>query len=82
MPITIIHPFLGRAVGWTWQDHRAAGYLGGTDYKEGAGVPVIAAADGHLSYVGGIVREIHLTLDDNRVIVSTDISTTERGGML
>lgn len=42
MTIWIENPFRGFVVGWTWKQHRDAGYAGGTDY-------VFYSADGHIT---------------------------------
>lgn len=46
MTATIVNPCGKAEVGWTWDEHRAAGYQGGTDYVIASGVTLTAAATG------------------------------------
>lgn len=81
MPIQIENPFRGSPVGWTWDQHRAAGYAGGTDYifypSDG---DITAAAAGRVTYGAGQNgftpgNAIILTLADGRQINYREVAS-------
>jgi hypothetical protein len=81
MTIWVANPFAGFVVGWTWPDHVAAGYLGGTDYifypSDG---DIVAAADGRITLEAGANGftpgpAIILVLADGRSINYREVAT-------
>lgn len=67
--IKIVNPFAGSAVTWTWDQHKAAGYSGGTDYGYGKDKPVTSPADGRVTVMNDGLNGLRVTLADSRSIV-------------
>lgn len=66
--VTIVNPFAGHPVGWTWAQHQAAGFKGGTDYEVAAGVAVTSPCAGHAIAIDDGLNTIEVVLADGRAI--------------
>jgi hypothetical protein len=78
--VVIVNPFAGCEVGWSWAEHVAAGYQGGTDYIMYPPNPITAAADGTVTLASGQNgftpgRAIILKLADGRTINYREVAT-------
>ncbi|HEY4267083.1 MAG TPA: M23 family metallopeptidase [Galbitalea sp.] len=81
MTVVIVNPFAGCTVGWSWAEHRAAGYEGGTDYIMYPPRQITAAADGVVRLVAaenGFTpgKAIFLQLADGRSINYREVAST------
>lgn len=84
--MTISNPFSGYKVSWTWADHIAHGYQGGTDYELPGGTAVVAPAAGTVYNMGLVVASdaprpaLQLRLDDGRSIVMLELGDVAATG--
>lgn len=70
----IVHPYPGVAKGWDWADHKARGYIGGTDYKTYPGRNVTACATGTAYRISA--SEVSIRLVDGRRINYRELRST------
>lgn len=75
--VNIINPFHGYRVGWTWQQHRDAGFTGGTDYEVAAGHHVPSPATGVARAVADGLNSVEVVLADGRIITIRELRSRD-----
>lgn len=71
----VISPFHGYAVGWTWAQHRAAGYNGGTDYEVAPGHHVPSPATGVGRKVADGLNSVEVEVADGRIFTIRELAS-------